>query len=73
MEILRSLRCVDAVFPEESMELKRHYLLEHRANVLAMGDDWTGKFDEFRDICEVVYFTRTPAISTTAVIEKIRL
>lgn len=73
MEILRSLRCVDDVFREESMEQKREYLIEHRANVLAMGDDWTDKFDEFRDICEVVYFTRTPAISTTAVIEKIRL
>lgn len=73
VDILRSLRCVDAVFLEESLELKRHYLLEHRADVLAMGDDWAGKFDEFRDICEVVYLPRTPAISTTAVIEKIRL
>jgi glycerol-3-phosphate cytidylyltransferase len=36
-----------------------------------MGDDWRGKFDEFADICEVVYLTRTPAISTTALIEKI--
>jgi len=73
IEILRSLRCVDEVFLEESLELKRQYLLEHRADVLAMGDDWAGKFDEFRDICEVVYLPRTPAISTTAVIEKIRL
>ena len=36
-----------------------------------MGDDWEGKFDEFRDICDVVYLARTPAISTTAVIERI--
>ena len=36
-----------------------------------MGDDWAGKFDEFEDICEVVYLPRTPAISTTALIEKI--
>ena len=36
-----------------------------------MGDDWAGRFDEFKDICEVVYLTRTPAISTTALIEKI--
>lgn len=73
MEILLALRCVDEVFPEESLEKKREYLIEHRADVLAMGDDWAGKFDEFRDICEVIYFQRTPAISTTAVIEKIRL
>jgi hypothetical protein len=37
-----------------------------------MGNDWTGRFDEYGDICRVVYLERTPAISTTAVIEKIR-
>ena len=73
MDIVSALRCVDEVFLEESLELKRQYLLQYRADVLAMGDDWAGKFDEFGDICKVVYFDRTPAISTTAVIEKIRL
>lgn len=73
VDIIAALRCVDEVFLEESLELKRHYLLQHRADVLAMGDDWAGRFDEFGDICRVVYLERTPAISTTAVIEKIRL
>ena len=73
VDIVSALRCVDEVFLEESLELKRDYLLTYRASILAMGDDWAGKFDEFRDICEVVYFDRTPAVSTTAVIEKIRL
>ncbi len=71
MEIVAALRYVDAVFREDSLEQKRDYILEHRADVLVMGDDWAGKFDEFCDICEVVYLPRTPAISTTAVIEKI--
>lgn len=71
--IVSALRCVDEAFYEESLALKREYILRHQAAVLAMGDDWSGKFDEFSDICEVVYFDRTPAISTTAVIEKIRL
>ena len=71
MEIVASLRVVDEVFVEESLELKRDYILEHGADVLVMGDDWEGRFDEFRDICEVVYLPRTPAISTTALIEKI--
>ena len=62
---------VDAVFLEESLEQKRDYILEHGADVLVMGDDWAGRFDEFRDVCEVVYLPRTPAISTTALIEKI--
>jgi len=73
LRLVAALRCVDGVFLEESLELKRHYLLEHGANVLAMGDDWQGRFDEFSDICRVVYFQRTPAISTTAIVEKIRL
>ena len=71
MEIVRALRCVDEVFVEESLEEKREYILEHHADVLVMGDDWAGRFDEFGDICEVVYLPRTPAISTTALIEKI--
>jgi len=71
MEIVAALRCVDAVFREDSLEQKRDYIVEHAADVLVMGDDWAGKFDEFEDVCEVVYLPRTPAISTTAVIEKI--
>ena len=71
LEIVAALKPVDEVFVEESLELKRDYILEHGAQVLVMGDDWAGKFDEFKDICEVHYLTRTPAISTTALIEKI--
>jgi choline-phosphate cytidylyltransferase len=71
LEIVAALRMVDEVFVEESLELKRDYLLQHSADVLVMGDDWSGRFDEFGDICEVVYLPRTPAISTTALIEKI--
>ncbi len=73
LEIVGSLRCVDEVFLEESLELKRDYILKYKADVLVMGDDWVGKFDEFRDICKVVYLPRTPSTSTTAVIEKIRI
>jgi glycerol-3-phosphate cytidylyltransferase len=71
LEIVGSLRVVDEVFVEESLELKREYVLKYGADVLAMGNDWEGKFDFLRDICEVVYFPRTPSISTTALIEHI--
>ena len=73
MEIISVIRYVDEVFLEESLEFKRHYIQTYQADVLVMGDDWAGKFDEFRDICRVEYLRRTPSISTTAVIEKIRL
>ncbi len=70
--ILESLRFVDEVFFEESLELKRQYILEHKADVLIMGDDWKGRFDYLKDICEVVYLARTPSISTTEVVEVIK-
>ncbi|MDU0312698.1 adenylyltransferase/cytidyltransferase family protein [Phycicoccus sp. M110.8] len=71
VEIVQNLRMVDEVFVEESLELKRDYITRHRADVLAMGDDWKGRFDFVSDLCEVVYFPRTPSISTTEVIEHI--
>ena len=49
LEIISALKCVDEVFFEESLDLKRHYLQTYNANMLVMGDDWAGKFDEFRE------------------------
>ena len=71
LTIVAALKVVDDVFLEHSLEAKRDYLVEHGADVLVMGDDWAGKFDEFSDVCKVVYLARTPAISTTAIIEHI--
>ena len=34
-------------------------------DVLVMGNDWAGKFDHLKDLCDVVYLPRTPGISTT--------
>ena len=72
MEIVANLRCVDHVFLEESMEKKRDYIAQNKADILVMGDDWAGRFDEFKDICEVIYLPRTQGISTTETIERIR-
>jgi len=72
LEIIKGLRCVDEVFLEESLELKRSYIIKYKADVLVMGDDWAGRFDVFKDICDVVYLQRTPSISTTAIIELIK-
>ncbi|EIP3705457.1 adenylyltransferase/cytidyltransferase family protein [Campylobacter jejuni] len=73
LNIISSLKCVSCVFLEEALELKRDYLLKYQANILVMGDDWKGKFDCFNDICDVIYFERTPSISTTEIIERIKL
>jgi len=70
--LLSSLRCVDQVFSEESLDLKVDYIKQFRADILVMGDDWAGKFDFCSPYCKVVYLPRTPSISTTEIIEIIR-
>ena len=72
VKIISSLRCVDEIFIEHSLELKGDYIKEHDADLLVMGDDWAGKFDNFKALCDVKYLTRTPSISTTEIIEVVR-
>lgn len=72
MKILSAMECVDEVFVEESLEKKKDYIQAHNADILVMGDDWEGRFDDMKEYCEVVYLPRTPSISTTAVIEVVR-
>lgn len=71
--IVAALRCVDEVFWEESLEEKEQYIRRYNADVLVMGDDWAGKFDELSGLCAIKYLPRTPAISTTELIEKIQV
>lgn len=73
MHIISSLGFVNSVFLEESLDLKRDYLNQYKASILVMGHDWEGRFDEFKDICEVIYLPRTPSVSTTELIERIKL
>ena len=49
-ELLTSMRFVDNVFMEESIEEKRNYIIHHRADILVMDNDWKGKFDEFMSL-----------------------
>ena len=72
MKIIDSLKFVDQVFFEESLEQKREYILKYKADILIMGNDWEGRFDEFKDICQVIYLERTPSISTTHLVEVIK-
>jgi glycerol-3-phosphate cytidylyltransferase len=72
VKIISSLKFVDEVFIEESLELKGQYIKDFNADILVMGDDWQGKFDNFKNICEVTYLERTPSISTTEIIEIVK-
>ena len=64
---------MDEVFREDSLELKAEYVKKYRADVLIMGDDWAGRFDWVKPYCEVLYLPRTPGVSTTGIIERIRM
>ena len=71
MEIIKSISYVDEVFLEKSLEHKKKYLKKYNADILVMGDDWSGKFDDCWE--KVVYLPRTPTVSTTGIIEKIKI
>lgn len=72
LRIISAMSCVDEVFIEESLELKEQYILEYKADMLVMGNDWQGKFDHLKSVCQVSYLPRTPSVSTTETIEIIR-
>lgn len=66
-QLLEAVRYVDLVIPEERWEQKCDDVREYHVDTFVMGDDWRGKFDFLKDLCEVVYMERTPEISTTQI------
>ncbi|MEX0919524.1 MAG: glycerol-3-phosphate cytidylyltransferase [Candidatus Saccharimonadales bacterium] len=68
-EILSAINYVDEVIPEHNWEQKRQDIINYQVDIFVMGDDWSGKFDDLSDICKVVYLSRTPDISSTAIKE----
>ena len=66
-QLLEAVRYVDLVIPEENWDQKVSDVKEFRVDTFVMGDDWKGKFDFLKDLCEVVYLERTPEISTTQI------
>ena len=65
--IMESIRYVDKVIIEDNWEQKAADVVSHRVDILVMGDDWAGKFDHLKNLCEVVYLPRTPSISSTQI------
>jgi choline-phosphate cytidylyltransferase len=72
MAIVAGIRFVDEVFVEDSLELKAEYIRQHRADVLVMGDDWEGRFDQYSSLCRVVYLPRTPEVSSSGIVSTLR-
>lgn len=61
--VLEALPIVDKVIPEKSWGQKERDIKKYKVDLLVMGEDWTGIFDDLP--CEVKYFPRTEGISST--------
>jgi glycerol-3-phosphate cytidylyltransferase len=68
-EMLEAVRYVDLVIPERAWEQKRRDIISYQVDTVVMGSDWKGspRFEELRDLCEVVFLDYTFGISTTEV------
>ena len=64
--ILEACRYVDKVIPENDWAQKESDIKTYNIDIFAMGDDWSGKFDDLSKLVEVYYLPRTENVSTTA-------
>ena len=77
-EIVRSIKFVDAVVPQEDMD-KLKMCKKLKANVMFVGDDWydTPKWNEIEKMFDeagirIVYFPYTKGISSTRITEALK-
>lgn len=70
-KMLEAIRYVDLVIPEHDWNQKVNDIELYKADVMLMGSDWDGKFDELNSECEVIYLDRTEGVSTSLIAETI--
>jgi glycerol-3-phosphate cytidylyltransferase len=72
--MLEAIRYVDLVVPELTWGQKIEDVSKYDIDIFVMGDDWSGEFDEqLKGLCEIVYFPRTPEVSTNRIKNDMRL
>lgn len=69
--MLEAIRYVDLVIPECSWDQKALDVKRFEIDTFVIGDDWAGKFDFLKELCQVVYLPRTPEISSTRIKEEL--
>ena len=69
IEIIASIRYVDEVFAESDWDQKESDISRYGVDLLGMGDDWAGRFDDLRRACDVVYLPRTLGVSSSSLRE----
>jgi glycerol-3-phosphate cytidylyltransferase len=63
--MVQACRYVDEVIAENAWDQKAGDIVQHHADALVMGSDWTDRFNEFKELCEVIYLPRTEGVSST--------
>ncbi len=66
-QLLEAIKYVDLIVEENSWADKKIHIKQYNVDIFVMGSDWTGKFDELSDLCQVIYLPRTEGISTTKI------
>jgi len=65
IELVRACRYVDLAIAEHDWAQKRNDIVTYGADAFVMGSDWEGRFDDLKDLCEVVYLPRTEGVSSS--------
>ncbi len=71
--IVQNIKCVDLAIPESHWEQKVGDIAKYGVSTFGMGADWTGRFDELKAHCNVVYLPRTEGISSTSMKKLLRV
>ena len=56
--MLEAIKYVDLVIPQLYGRDKIKEIVEYNIDLCVMGEDWSGKFDFLKEVCEVVYIPR---------------
>ena len=72
IEMVRACRHVDLAIAEHVWEQKESDILQFGADAFVMGDDWAGRFDHLKTLCQVIYLPRTEGVSSTELKESIQ-
>jgi len=65
IEMVRACRHVDLAITENGWDQKETDILQFGADAFVMGDDWAGRFDHLKALCQVVYLPRTAGVSSS--------
>lgn len=63
--VVRACRWVDEVIAETCWDQKARDIAVHGVDAFVMGDDWQGRFDHLKPLCDVVYLPRTDGVSSS--------